>query len=59
MKHLPKHIQEEYQESFHRPDGSIRLLTSSESAFYRALIRLNYFTQSQDKKNGITKRIIN
>ena len=51
MKNLPKHIQEDYQESFHRPDGSIRILTPSEASFYRALYRLNYFKKNKDKEN--------
>jgi hypothetical protein len=45
MNELPKHIQETYEEEFHRPEGSIRLLTQHEWAFLRALYRLNYFNK--------------
>ena len=55
MKDLTKHLLEEYEEAFHTLDRSIHLLTKSEQAFIKTLIRLNYFKVSKDKENGITK----
>mgnify|MGYP000026360287 CR=1 FL=1 len=59
LKNNIKLIEETYQEEFHRPDGSMRLLTKQESALLRALYRLNYFKQTKDETNEITERFIN
>ena len=50
----PKHLRQEYEEEFNRPEGSIRLLTEHQAKFIRALMRLNYF--KKDKQNETTKR---
>ena len=54
MNELPKHIQQTYEEEFHRPEGSIPLLTQHEAQFIRSLARLNYF--KEHKQNETTKR---
>lgn len=54
MNKLPKHIQQTYEEEFHRPQQSIPLLTKHEAHFIRALARLNYF--KKDKQDETTKR---
>tara|TARA_B110000003_G_C16120280_1_gene327469 strand:+ start:317 stop:496 length:180 start_codon:yes stop_codon:yes gene_type:complete len=59
MKDLTKHLLEEYEEAFHTPDRSIHLLTKSESAFIKTLIRLNYFNELKDKKNDNERSRIN
>ncbi len=38
---ISKELLEEYTEAFHRPDGSIRLLTKSQAKFIRAVMRCN------------------
>ena len=45
-----KNLTEQYQEEFHRPKGSMRILTKEEAIFMKALWRLNYF--KEDKQNG-------
>ena len=49
----PKHLRQEYEEEFNRPEGSIRLLTEHQAKFIRALMRLNYF--KKDKQDANTK----
>lgn len=49
MNHIKK-LQEEYQEEFHRPKNSMRILTKEEAIFLKALWRLNYF--KEDKQDG-------
>ena len=58
MKILPKHIQETYEEEFHRPEGSIPLLTEHEAHFIRALARLNYFKKDKHDETQRTTRDI-
>ena len=50
----PKHLRQEYEEEFNRPEGSIPLLTEHEAHFIRALARLNYF--KKDKQDVDTRR---
>jgi hypothetical protein len=38
---LSEQLLEEYNEVFHRPNGSIRLLTKSQAQFIRAVMRCN------------------
>ena len=49
MNHI-KQLQEEYQEEFHKPKGSVALLTEEEAIFLRAVMTLNYF--NEDKQHG-------
>ena len=54
----PKHLKQEYEEEFNRPEGSIPLLTEHEAHFIRALARLNYFKKDkQDETQRITRNI--
>ena len=50
MNHIKK-LQEEYQEEFHRPKNSMRILTKEEAIFLKALWRLNYF--KEDKQDDV------
>ncbi len=51
-------LEQEYQEEFHRPTNSIKLLTAHEWAFLRALYRLNYFKkEGQEYVHGRINKI--
>ena len=51
---MPKHLQQEYEEEFNRPEGSIRLLTEHQAKFIRALMRLNYFKKDKQDETQQT-----
>ena len=53
---LKKLLMEQYQEEFHRPKNSLRLLTKSEAKFLRALIRFKETKLRQEITNE-TKRL--
>ena len=42
---ISKELLEEYTEAFHRPDGSVRLLTKSQAQFIRAVMRCNQINE--------------
>ena len=50
----PKHLKQEYEEEFNRPEGSIPLLTEHEAHFIRALARLNYFKKDKQDETQQT-----
>lgn len=57
-----KALLEEYTEAFHKPNGSISLLTKSEAEFIRAVMRCNqnnkkYWTQNERQNKKIQKPI--
>jgi len=43
---INKELLEEYTEAFHRPDGSMRLLTRSQARFIRAVMRCNEINET-------------
>ena len=53
---LSEQLLEEYNEVFHRPDGSIRLLTKSQAQFIRAVMRCNEINETYRTND---KRTIN
>ena len=55
---MPKHLEQEYQEEFNRPEGSIPLLTEHEAHFILALARLNYFKKDKQNETQRTTRDI-
>lgn len=42
---INKELLEEYTEVFHRPNGSMRLLTKSQARFIRAVMRCNQINE--------------
>lgn len=53
---ISKELLEEYTEAFHKPNGSIRLLTKSQAQFIRAVMRCNEINETSrtyDKKRII------
>ena len=53
MKLYPQHLQEDYQEEFHRPKNSLRLLTKSEAKLLRALIKFKQEITNETKRKSI------
>jgi len=43
---ISQKLLEEYNEEFHRPDGSIALLTKSQAQFIRAVMRCNQINET-------------
>ena len=56
---LKKLLMEQYQEEFHRPKNSLRLLTKSEAKFLRALIRFKETKLKQEITNETKRKSIN
>lgn len=53
---ISKELLEEYTEAFHKPNGSVRLLTKSQAQFIRAVMRCNHINErsrTYDKKRII------
>ena len=45
MKDSTKNLLEEYNEAFHRPEGQVKLITQSQAAFIRAVMRCNQINE--------------
>ena len=43
---ISKELLEEYTEAFHKPNGSVRLLTKSQAQFIRAVMRCNHINET-------------
>ncbi len=57
---MNKKLLEEYTEAFHRPDGSMRLLTKSQARFIRAVMRCNEINETSrtihEQKEKVSKK---